>query len=131
MHPKHDRMTRPLLVQRLLDQLDGLTASAGTPAGGVHVLRIEQLAVQAIEQFFDDGFLSLLLAVRNALAIENAWMAYTSEQIREIQDVIRKYADYPSNNGLLFRQAVLELEQRGVETLPFEIPSDLLTDDEE
>jgi hypothetical protein len=118
-------------VKRLLSQLDHLAEHARTPGAGVYVLHIEGLAAEALERFFDDGFLDLLLAVRNALAINNQWMQYTAEDIRTMQAVIRKYAGMPADNGLAFRRAALELNQRGIDTTPLELPTDLLFDEEE
>jgi hypothetical protein len=124
-------LARPLLVKQLLTQLDGIAAHAQTPSAGVYVYQIDRLAIDALERFFDDGFLDLVLAVRNALVINNAWMHYTAEQIRTTQDLIRKYSRMPSDNGRIFRDAVLELNQLGINTTPFNLPTDLLFDEEE
>jgi hypothetical protein len=123
-------LARPLLVKRLLTQLDRIAAHAGTPEAGVYVYGLERLVAQALEQFFDDGFLSLLLAVRNVLAGENAWMRLSTEQIHDIQDLVRRYADKPFDNGLIFRRAVLELRKLGLETSPVELPEESWGDDE-
>jgi hypothetical protein len=124
-------LARPVLANRLLAQLDHLAEHARTPGAGVYVLQIERLTAEALERFFDDGFLDLLMAVRNALVINNQWMRYTEEGIRAMQAVIRKYADFPPDNGLAFRRAALELNQRGIDTMPLELPTDLLLDEGE
>lgn len=124
-------LARPVLVKRLLAHLDGVAAHAQTPSAGVYVYYIDRLATDALERFFDDGFLDLLLAVRNALTISNAWMRYTTAQIQSIQALIRKCAPLSADNGRAFRHGILELNQLGIDTTPFDVPAELLFDEQE
>jgi hypothetical protein len=120
-----------MLIKRLLAHLDGAAAHAQTPSAGVYVYHIDRLATDALDRFFDDGFLDLLLAVRNALVINNAWMRYSAAQIQSIQALIRKYARLSANNGQAFRHGILELNQLGIDTTPFDLPAELLFDEQE
>jgi hypothetical protein len=124
-------LARPVLVKRLLTQLDGLAEHAQSPAGGVYVFKLNRLTNDALQQFFDDGFLALLLAVRNALTMNNSWMRYPAPKIRLLQQVVRKYAGKPSDNGRIFQEAILELNRLSIDTTPLELPDDLWLDEEE
>jgi hypothetical protein len=128
--PSLTRDSRPRVVQRLQEVLEGLATHVGRPEGGVYASRLEQVTVQALEQLFDDGFLSLVLAVRHALLGGNAWMRCSPDQVRGVQALIEHYAAHPPDNGLAFRKAALELRQLGLTPLSMEVPAELLWDAE-
>ena len=84
-------LARPTLVKRLCGHLGGLAAHAQTRQLVSTCSR--SIGWQPRRWRLDDGFLDLLLATRNALVINNAWMRYTGEQVDQIQDVIRGSAE--------------------------------------
>lgn len=68
-----------------------------------------------------DPFLDVVLALHDALAADNRWIEYSSEQLAGAYDVLRKCSQYSTISNDKAEKAILELEELGFDTTPFSL----------
>ena len=68
-----------------------------------------------------DPFLDVVLALHDALAADNRWIEYSSEQLIGAYDVLRKCSQYSKISNDKAEKAILDLEELGFDTTPFSL----------
>lgn len=76
-------------------------------------------AMRALLTF--DPFLEVLMAFHDSLAVENKWFEYSAEQYEKAYNLLKRLGQKRSIKNEMIEKAIMELEDIGFDTTPFEL----------
>lgn len=119
-----ERIIRIHYVEQLCEDLVHIIEKIGQPKAAVYVDSFFSISRAMRDVCPFDPYIEIVMALNDAMAFKNRWAVYTANQYELVRGLLKKFANQPVNSELAMR-AVMELEDIGFDTTPFETePSD-------
>ncbi|HXH09647.1 MAG TPA: hypothetical protein VNP04_07795 [Alphaproteobacteria bacterium] len=123
-----DRILRVHFASPLLADLRNIQRHCGTPTAAVYADSILR-TIRAMRDLMPfDPYTEIAMALYDAMAFENHWLDYTAEQYEGAHHLLRNLADRSQLRNNDVEKAILNLEDLGFDTTPFEMNIELGND---
>lgn len=113
---------RPLFVKPILKALKDIEPYTKTPDASLYVNEILHKIQELEVKSPNDPFLEILSGFYIALAFNNQWADYETEQYAAIRNILKRFAGRPALKLTEIEKAILEMEEIGFNTTPIPIP---------
>ena len=120
IHEKAQRISRVHFLRSILDDLDQIREYIGNPLAAVYVKSLLNTILTMRDLLTFDPFLEIMMALHDALAYENKWYEYGSEQYEKVHKILKKIGKIKSISNEIVEKSIWELEDIGFDTTPFE-----------
>jgi hypothetical protein len=120
-----DRILRVHFVNPILADLRQIQRHCGTPAAAMYADSILR-TIRAMRDLVSyDPYVEVTMALYDAMAFQNQWLNYTAEQYEGAHRVLRKLAGRAQLRNNNIENAIMDLEDLGFDTTPFEMNVEL------
>jgi hypothetical protein len=120
-----DRILRVHFATPILADLRKIQRHCGTPAAAVYADSILR-TIRAMRDLVPfDPYTELAMALYDAMAFQNRWLDYTAEQYEGAHHLLRNLADRSQLRNNDIENAIMDLEDLGFDTTPFEMNVEL------
>lgn len=109
----------------ILADLNKLKHDCGQPDAAVPANNILHTIRSYRDESPYDPFLDILIALHDAMQFENRWIEYDAAQYEGAYKILKEYANKNLDDSKVSK-AIIQLEELGFETLPFESELDFL-----
>lgn len=123
------RVLRVHFTDHILKDLERLQNECGKPTAAVYADNILRTIRAMRDRSPFDPFLEVVMALYDAMAYQNRWLSYSKKQYIEVHNLLKNLANREFVRNDHIEKAILELEDIGLDTLPYEVDIDFGIDD--
>ncbi len=121
--PLVKRILRKHFLDEVLIQLSNLAKFARSELAANYANRLFRSMRLVRDRLPEDPFSAVILALHDALAFENNWVRYTSEQYARAREILIRFGNQDLHEDKALK-AVAALEDIGFDTTPFRAPDE-------
>ncbi len=122
--PDYTAVMRAHYLNPILKALEDIWPFEGSPSAALYINEIMYKIDELYDQSPADPILDVLFAFYDALAYKNNWTFYSADQYKKARIILKKYAERVQIKPKLVEKAIIELEELGFDTTPFELDYD-------
>jgi hypothetical protein len=123
------KILRAHYLPQILSDLQRIQPHCGQPSAAMYADRLLRDMRSLRDSTPTDPFGEVVLALYDALAMDNKWADYEANSFETARQILRKVANKEKLTDQYIEKAVAELEEAGFDTTPFGMSFDPSADD--
>ncbi len=108
-------------VKKILADLQEIQSYCDDPGAAIFASNILQNIQRMRDENPDDPYLEILMALYDAMAYQNSWSEYNSEQYKEAHKVLKQCLEHENISEDRLEKSIIKLTKVGFRTLPFKL----------
>lgn len=112
------------ITKSLLPDLEKLSKCASEPVAAVFIDSLLRRMRFLHDNYMDNPYAEVVMALHDALAHSNRWIDHTNEQYKGAYDLLISLVNEETITETEVESSIIQLENLGFDTLPFEVKLD-------
>jgi len=107
------------ITKSFLEDLQQLSDYSGEPMAGVYADSLLRKMRDMLDRCIGDPYTEVVMALHDALAFQNRWIDYTTEQYKGAYNLFLCLVNQELISDTEVENSILALEKLGFDTMPF------------